>query len=56
MKDKRTSITFNLDKEDEELIKEIIKNNIYITSRSHLIEIALYEFLKRYKEEKISIN
>jgi len=54
--EKRTSIAFFLSKEDKELINEIVENNIYINSKSHLVEIALHEFLKKYKEEKITIN
>lgn len=48
---KRKTVSFNLNKEDEILLNEIIKNNIYINSMSHLVEIAIFEFIERYKEK-----
>ena len=48
---KRKTIAFNLSKEDEEKLKDIIKNNIYINNMSHLVEIAVFEFMEKYKNE-----
>lgn len=49
---KRKTVSFNLSEEDEKLLNEIIKNNIYINSMSHLVEIAVFEFLERYKDKE----
>lgn len=49
---KRKTVSFNLNEKDEKSLNEIIKNNIYINSMSHLVEIAVFEFLERYKNKE----
>lgn len=46
---KRKTISFNISLDDEKFLNDLIKNNIYINSMSHLVEIAVFEFMEKNK-------
>ena len=49
---KRKTVTFSITPEEEKIIEEMIKHNIYIKSFSHFVEISVNEYVEQYEENK----